>query len=416
LDARTSRPRTPPRSTAPPPTPPRQRVRHEPQIHQGKIPQGQIPQGQIHQGQIHHVNPQRAKANTANPRAHDNGRPEQRRPEQRRPEQLKPERLRPEQRQPAPAHFSQPAAGSHPTRAAATPIGGRATPIRPAPASPPRELRIAALARFQRAPPRSCANAKPGRGKPVRADPARAHPAYAHPARAARRSSGPFQSVLRAALGAAVFIWAVSAAGAPHIAPFWRVGGAAAVVASTDLASAAPPRVWAIDVDGDGVADFANPTRGPIRGRDAYGTGAFGAERDAGARRHEGADYVVAAGAVVDAPISGVVTKIGFAYPDDESLRFVEVRNPGSAMSARILYVDPSVADGQYVVAGAPIGVAENLADRYPNGIINHVHVQIATSDHVFVNPADVLPSGAPPRQYALAGAQARVGAPRSRM
>jgi murein DD-endopeptidase MepM/ murein hydrolase activator NlpD len=79
--------------------------------------------------------------------------------------------------------------------------------------------------------------------------------------------------------------------------------------------------VWeGADVDGDGAPDFANPTGRPMREHDAYGEGEFGASRDGGARRHEGVDYDATPGQAVVAPISGFVSKIGYAYAGDMDL------------------------------------------------------------------------------------------------
>lgn len=144
-----------------------------------------------------------------------------------------------------------------------------------------------------------------------------------------------------------------------------------------------PPRpvlpTWqGVDLDGDGRADVADPTGRAPRDVDVYGEGRFHASRDGGSRLHEGVDYVAQAGQVVDAPISGYVTKIGYAYPGDEVLRFVEIENPALQLQARVFYVDPDVAVGDAVAVGRPIGRAHTLQQKYPGGIIDHVHLEIA--------------------------------------
>lgn len=137
--------------------------------------------------------------------------------------------------------------------------------------------------------------------------------------------------------------------------------------------------VWeGADLDGDGQPDIANPTGQAPRGEDAYGEGRFHASRDGGERDHEGVDYVATAGQTVDAPISGYVSKVGFAYPDDQTLRYVEIENPALRLTARVFYVDPTVAVGQTVAVGHPIGQAHTLQHRYPLGITDHVHLEIA--------------------------------------
>jgi murein DD-endopeptidase MepM/ murein hydrolase activator NlpD len=137
--------------------------------------------------------------------------------------------------------------------------------------------------------------------------------------------------------------------------------------------------VWeGADLDGDGQPDIANPTGRAPRGEDAYGEGRFHASRDGGEREHEGVDYTAIAGQAVEAPISGYVSKIGYAYPDDATLRYVEIDNPALHLTARVFYVDPKVAVGDAVAMGHPIGQALTLQHRYPLGITDHVHLELA--------------------------------------
>lgn len=141
--------------------------------------------------------------------------------------------------------------------------------------------------------------------------------------------------------------------------------------------------VWdGADIDGDGAPDFANPTGKPMRAHDAYGEGEFGASRDGGARRHEGVDYDAAPGQKVVAPISGFVSKIGYAYAGDTDLKFVEVSNPALGYVARVFYVDPTVEVGQAVRVGAVVGTAHSLQAKYPDGMTNHVHTELTGPDH----------------------------------
>ena len=142
----------------------------------------------------------------------------------------------------------------------------------------------------------------------------------------------------------------------------------------------APPAealMWSgVDIDGDGQADFANPTGKDLRGCDDYGCGSFGAGRDGGGRRHEGTDFDASAGQKIEAPISGFVSKIGAAYSGDARYHYVEITNPALHYEARVFYVDPSVHEGQAVRVGQPIGKARSLQPRY-HGITNHVHLEI---------------------------------------
>lgn len=145
---------------------------------------------------------------------------------------------------------------------------------------------------------------------------------------------------------------------------------------STHLDIAPWPAWVGLDVDGDGAPDFANPTGGAPRGHDRFGSGYFHASRDGGARAHEGVDYDSTAGQEVVAPISGFVSRIGYAYPGDERYRYVEIDNPALRLQARIFYVDPQVRVGESVEVGRPIGTAYSLQPRYP-GITDHVHLEI---------------------------------------
>jgi murein DD-endopeptidase MepM/ murein hydrolase activator NlpD len=135
--------------------------------------------------------------------------------------------------------------------------------------------------------------------------------------------------------------------------------------------------VWnGLDVDADGAADFVNPTGQVPRTHDAFGHGEFGASRDGGSRHHEGVDYVADAGQDVAAPISGFVTKIGYAYGGANSPRFVEITNPAIGYVARTFYIDPGVVVGEAVRLGQTIGTVVSLQSHYP-GITDHVHLEV---------------------------------------
>jgi len=150
--------------------------------------------------------------------------------------------------------------------------------------------------------------------------------------------------------------------------------------------------VWrGVDVDGDGQPDFANPTGHDTRKTDAYGCGEFGASRDGGARRHEGVDFMADADQPLVAPISGYVTKIGFAYPGDNLLKFVEISNPALRYTARVFYIDPQVTLGQAVRVGQPIGVHHTLEQKYPGGMTDHVHLEIIDDHGVRIDATRVI-------------------------
>lgn len=143
------------------------------------------------------------------------------------------------------------------------------------------------------------------------------------------------------------------------------------------------------DVDGDGIADFVNPTGEAVREHDDFGFGHFGASRDGGSRHHEGVDYVGKAGQDIGAPIAGQVTRMGYAYGTDSSLKYVEITNEALNYKARVFYVSASVAIGDHVDLGEKIGVLKTLQDKYP-GITDHVHLELSEAGERF-NAGEVI-------------------------
>lgn len=220
-----------------------------------------------------------------------------------------------------------------------------------------------------------------------------------HTAQSARKTllAAALRFLTNAALGLSAFGF-VSFGGAD--AALRAIAPVAPTHHSADPAFA-PTLTWDIDVDADGVADFANPTHAAIRGVDAFGSGRFGAQRDKGRRKHLGVDYVAAPGAPVHAPISGQVRRIGYAYRGNTTLRYIEIANPQTHLVARVLYIAPAVAEGDEVIAGEQIGAAQNLTQRYP-GITNHVHIEMRNAAHRFVDASTQLPA-APMLQAASA-------------
>lgn len=144
------------------------------------------------------------------------------------------------------------------------------------------------------------------------------------------------------------------------------------------------------DVDGDGASDFANPTGRAPRTHDDFGSGAFGASRDGGNRRHVGVDYEGEAGQTVVAPISGYVSRIGYCYGDSARYRYVEITNPALGYEARVFYVDADVEVGQAVHVGDPIGTVRTLQDRYA-GITDHVHLEISAPGQGRIDPTRMI-------------------------
>jgi murein DD-endopeptidase MepM/ murein hydrolase activator NlpD len=213
----------------------------------------------------------------------------------------------------------------------------------------------------------------------------------------------PFRKL--AALAGLVALGAVSVGGVDLAEAQQAAGEDAGIVEPLTASSAAAPgAVYKVlgpgaqpqgplkgaDVTGDGVPDFANPTGQGPRGKDAYGEGAFGASR--GGRGHAGVDYVAQAGQSVFAPIAGYVTRVGHPYAGDSHFRYVEITNPGTGYKARVMYVGPQVGEGQSVTLGQEIGRAQTLQRRYPRGITDHVHLEIARVNGAAINAAVLVP------------------------
>ncbi len=173
-----------------------------------------------------------------------------------------------------------------------------------------------------------------------------------------------------------------------------RAGAVTAPVAiSQPSAAPAGDTPAGVDPDEDGRYDLAWPLTLGQRGEDAYGSGAFGASRDGGRRRHNGLDLVAPVGAPIRAPISGIVTRVGQAYSGEPELQFVEITSPTTRYSARVFYVGPSRAPGAQVNAGEIIGRAQDLGRRYASGMTNHVHVEFADRRGAVLDPSAVLPA-----------------------
>lgn len=137
-----------------------------------------------------------------------------------------------------------------------------------------------------------------------------------------------------------------------------------------------------------------NPTGGEFRQPDSHGEGHFGASRNSGTASHEGQDIVGQIGQDVRAPFSGTVAKIGYAYADDLSFRYIQV-DGADDISARVFYVDPAaeIGVGSKVEAGDVLGTLQSLRDRYPD-ITDHTHLELRVGNQL-VDPAPYVVNSA---------------------
>jgi murein DD-endopeptidase MepM/ murein hydrolase activator NlpD len=121
---------------------------------------------------------------------------------------------------------------------------------------------------------------------------------------------------------------------------------------------------------------------------DRAGGGDFGVSRAGGRRSHNGTDFENPKGALVDAPVDGVVTKIGYPYADDLSYTYVEVTDD-QERKHRLFYVSPEdgIEKGSRVTKGMSIGKTQDVSDRYPNsGMKPHVHYELKNTDGSFTD------------------------------
>lgn len=123
----------------------------------------------------------------------------------------------------------------------------------------------------------------------------------------------------------------------------------------------------------------------PKRTHDNHGSGAYGARRAGGKRKHNGIDYAVWPDSQVMSECGGYVTKLGHPYGDDLSFRYVEVTD-GLGTRWRYFYVRPAVAEGESIYPGKVIGAAQDLRPRYP-GITPHAHLELIDKDGNYIDP-----------------------------
>jgi len=122
--------------------------------------------------------------------------------------------------------------------------------------------------------------------------------------------------------------------------------------------------------------DALNPTGGPVRRNDAWGSGEYRAtryDRDKRRRyRHNGVDFVGKVKAPVVAPISGELRRIGRGATTGV---VIVGRINGKRHVVKLLHFDPAVSNGA-VLQGQFIGRVKNLKRWYP-GMTPHVHMDV---------------------------------------
>lgn len=130
----------------------------------------------------------------------------------------------------------------------------------------------------------------------------------------------------------------------------------------------------------------------PLRKRDAFGCGHFGASRGKNSKgdkiTHKGIDHACIPDSKVLSPVRGEVTKLGYPYADDLSFRYVQITTK-EGYNVRVFYVSPLVKVGNYITEDTIIGTSQKLGDRYPK-ITEHVHLEIKDLQGKFIDPKDL--------------------------
>ena len=125
----------------------------------------------------------------------------------------------------------------------------------------------------------------------------------------------------------------------------------------------------------------------PIRECDEQGCGYFGASR--GSRKHVGIDIECSINAPILSPISGVVTKVGFPYSDEDKKHFRYIEVTKDDYRFRFFYLSPVLKVGDDVDAGDLLGYSQDLTTTY-KGIAQHCHFEVKDKEGNHIDPTPV--------------------------
>lgn len=119
---------------------------------------------------------------------------------------------------------------------------------------------------------------------------------------------------------------------------------------------------------------------------DAEGDGHFATSR--GGRLHNGVDYRFEEGEDVKSPVSGLITRLGYAYPN-EPYRLVEILSHSGDLLWRFLYVHPKVKAGDKIILDQTIGTAQKISNKYGEKMLDHVHVEVNVNPRYLLGGKD---------------------------
>ena len=110
---------------------------------------------------------------------------------------------------------------------------------------------------------------------------------------------------------------------------------------------------------------------------DPAGLGHFGAPR--GNRTHQGLDLVAVPGTPVYSPVTGKFVRAGRPYANDNRYQLVVIHGQGKEF--KLMYVEPlpTLKPGDTVRYGKQVGTAQDIAAKYGQGMLNHIHVEVRT-------------------------------------
>lgn len=122
------------------------------------------------------------------------------------------------------------------------------------------------------------------------------------------------------------------------------------------------------------------------RGCDPLGCGSFGSKRTHG--MHKGIDKRAVPGETIFSPITGIVNRYPDPYANDSRYSGIEIEN--STYKIKMFYLKANVAVGSTVIAGQPIGIAQNISAKHGAAMRNHVHFE-AYKNGVLIDPTNMF-------------------------
>jgi len=111
--------------------------------------------------------------------------------------------------------------------------------------------------------------------------------------------------------------------------------------------------------------------------KDSWGDGSFDSSRTHGG--HEGIDIETSPGQTLYAPYNMYVERQNWPYKGDWYFTGMDVvpKGRGLGTKARYFYVAPfEEILGTNVTMGTPIGIAQDISQKYSNSMVPHVHVE----------------------------------------